>query len=161
MDSRFGKTLRVALLLPIISFSGAKAQTASEVVYKSAAEVTNWPPIGDKTATVVSIPTGPVTVLSARRVGKGDAEVHMKRGHFFVATGGKADVILGTKIEGDRETGPNERLGGNVVGGRVQTMSSGDILWIPPLMGHQVIVPQGGSFSYLVFNYAEDPTAKK
>ena len=101
-----------------------------------------------------AIPTGPgAQVLIVRRDGPGEVEVHAKLADEFVVQGGTATVLVGGRAEGGRETAPNERRGGEIVGGTRYPVAPGDVLWIPAGQPHQVIVPAGGSFTYIVAKY--------
>jgi hypothetical protein len=62
-----------------------------------------------------------------------------------------------SKFEGAKEIAPNELRGGTIVGGRTFELSPGDVLWIPAGMGHQVVVPKGGSFDYLAVKFEAKP----
>jgi mannose-6-phosphate isomerase-like protein (cupin superfamily) len=155
MRSKFNNALGIVLLLPLFSFTEAKA-APHEPVFTSAAEIKDLPPIGDKLATVRKIEGGSHMILSARRVGAGEVENHMTQDTFYVVREGHGNVVLGTKVDGDHERAPNERAGGTIVGGHTYSMSAGDILWIPAGVAHQVIVPKGESFSFVVFRYWDD-----
>ena len=99
-------------------------------------------------------PTGPgAIVLIARRDKTGDVEIHTKLNDELVARSGHASVLIGDKVEGAKETAPNELRGGTIVGGKAYELAPGDVLWIPAGLGHQVIVPKGGSFEYLAVKF--------
>jgi mannose-6-phosphate isomerase-like protein (cupin superfamily) len=89
-------------------------------------------------------------VIVARRDGPGEVEVHLKQNDLVVAQSGKVTVLIGERVEGNREVAPNEWLGGKIIGGKSYVLAPGDVLWIPFGLGHLMTVPPGGSFSYLV-----------
>lgn len=99
---------------------------------------------------------GPVPpVVVARRDGPGEVEIHAQMNDVIVVLDGHATVLVGDRVEGDREAAPNEWRGGKILGGHSYNLAPGDVLWIPAGLGHQITVPQitvppGGSFSYLV-----------
>jgi mannose-6-phosphate isomerase-like protein (cupin superfamily) len=101
-----------------------------------------------------AIPTGPgAPVLIARRDRTGDVEVHARLADEFIVQQGTATVLVGGRVEGGRDSAANERRGGEIVGGTRYPVAPGDVLWIPAGQPHQVIVPKGGSFTYIVAKY--------
>ncbi len=96
-----------------------------------------------------ALPSGP-QVLIARRDRTGEVEVHAKLADQFIVQDGTATVLVGGRVEGGRETAPNERRGGEIVGGTRYAVGPGDVMWIPAGLPHQVIVPAGKSFTYIV-----------
>jgi mannose-6-phosphate isomerase-like protein (cupin superfamily) len=100
------------------------------------------------------VPTGlGAVVLVAHRDKTGDVEIHTKLNDELVARSGRASVLIGAKVEGAKETAPNELRGGTIVGGKTYELAPGDVIWIPAGLGHQVIVPKGGSFEYLAVKF--------
>lgn len=103
---------------------------------------------------VAQVPTGPgAQLVLARRDVTGEAEVHANFADQFIVQLGKATVLVGGRIEGDRETAPGERRGGKIEGAARYELSGGDVLFIPAGVPHQTIVPAGGSFTYLVAKF--------
>ena len=100
------------------------------------------------------VPTGAgAIVLIAHRDKTGDVEIHTKLNDELVARSGHASVLIGAKVEGAKETAPNELRGGTIVGGKTYELAPGDVIWIPAGLGHQVIVPAGGAFEYLAVKF--------
>jgi mannose-6-phosphate isomerase-like protein (cupin superfamily) len=100
------------------------------------------------------VPTGPgAVVLMAHRDRTGQVEVHTRLNDEFIVQEGRAAVLVGGRVEGNRETAPNEWRGGSIVGGRRYDMGPGDVLWIPAGVPHQVVVPPKGSFHYLAVKF--------
>lgn len=98
-----------------------------------------------------TLPTGPgALVLIARRDRTGEAEVHANFADHFVVQKGSATVLVGGTIRGDRETAPGERRGGVITGATAYAVGPGDVVWIPAGLPHQVVVPAGGDFTYLI-----------
>ena len=102
------------------------------------------------------IPTGasgPV-VLLVRRDAAGEVEVHDALDDVFVVQQGKATVLVGGRVEGNKQTAAGEWRGGKIVGAQSYTLGVGDVLWIPAGLPHQVLVDKDGSFTYLAFKSA-------
>lgn len=100
------------------------------------------------------LPTGPGGLfLAVRRDATGDAELHAKHHDQFIVEKGKASVIVGGTLEGQRQTADNEWRGGKITGGRTYDLAPGDTLFIPAGQPHQVIVPAGGDVLYLVAKF--------
>ena len=93
-------------------------------------------------------------VWAIRRDAPGQVELHGKFNDVIVAREGTVTVLIGEKVEGNREVKPNEWLGGKIIGGRTYTLAPGDVLFIPAGLGHLMTPPPGGSFSYLVVKTA-------
>ena len=93
-------------------------------------------------------------VWAIRRDAPGQVELHVKFNDVIVAREGTVAVLIGEKVEGNREVKPNEWLGGKIIGGRTYTLAPGDVLFIPAGLGHLMTPPPGGSFSYLVIKTA-------
>ena len=88
--------------------------------------------------------------LIVRRERSGDVELHERMNDVTIVRSGSAVMIMGGRLEGGRVTAPGEYLGGEIVGGRRYDLRPGDVLWIPAGVPHQMILPEGGSFTYLV-----------
>lgn len=95
-------------------------------------------------------------VQASLRLEPGEVEVHAVTADLFMVQQGQADVELGGKVEGGRDTAPNERRGGKILGGHVRSLSPGDVLWIPAGEPHQV-TPRQGAFRYLVVKMDTKP----
>ena len=151
------KTLNILVLLPVLcvlSFAVAKADPDSEPMYKSAAAIQAGLPANvDGKLVVDRIVSGKrIQVMAARAVHQtGGTEMHRAIDVFYYVQAGHADVLVGTKVEGGKYTTPDEWSGGKIVGGHTYSLSAGDILLMPAGSAHQVNVPKGGSFTYIVF----------
>jgi mannose-6-phosphate isomerase-like protein (cupin superfamily) len=142
-----------ALALALIA-GAARAQPADAPHYASARDLAAK--LAKTTDGLVNapLPTGPgATVLIVRRDRTGEVEVHARMADQFVVQAGKATVIVGGALKGDRETAPGERRGGEITGGTRYELSAGDALWIPAGQPHQIVVPAGGDFTYVVAKY--------
>lgn len=132
----------------------AQADPDSDPMYRSAADIQAGLPANvDGKLVVDRIVAGKqIQVLAARAVHQnGGTEMHRAIDVFYYVQAGHADVIVGTKVEGGKYTTPDEWSGGKIVDGHSYSLSTGDILLMPAGSAHQVNVPEGGSFTYIVF----------
>src|SRR5690606_24047308 len=74
--------------------------------------------------------------LIVRRNESGEVELHVTTNDIMIARHGAAKIILGGRIEGGAETARNEFRGGRIIGGHTQSLSPGDVLWIPAGVPH-------------------------
>jgi mannose-6-phosphate isomerase-like protein (cupin superfamily) len=139
----------LALIVVVIGWSA----------YSIAAEIVEVVPATDLKAAVARTAHGVATyqiagpeppVLVARRDGPGEVEIHSTLNDVMVVQEGHATLLIGDRVQGSREIGPNERRGGTIVGGRTYNLGPGDVIWIPAGRGHQMTVPPAGSITYLV-----------
>lgn len=134
--------------------ASAASHAAGEGVYVSAAKLSAMVAKTKDGLATASVPAGPgTTLLAARRDADGQVEVHMKFNDEFVVQAGRATVLVGGKVEGNKEIAPGEWRGGKVTGAQAYRMGPGDVLWIPAGAPHQTLVPKGGSFRYLAFKF--------
>jgi mannose-6-phosphate isomerase-like protein (cupin superfamily) len=85
-----------------------------------------------------------------RRDGPGEVEVHAVLNDVGIVQAGTATLLVGGRVEGGRESAPDEMRGGTIIGGRSETLHPGDAFWIPAGIPHQLIVKRGSSFTYVV-----------
>ncbi|WP_419816107.1 hypothetical protein [Glacieibacterium sp.] len=98
-------------------------------------------------------------VLISHRVEPGEVEVHLKMHDVFFMQRGHAAVTIGGKVEGGRESAPNERRGGTLTGGTVKRLAPGDMLFIPAGVPH-ITAPDGpGEIQYGVVKVEARPAA--
>jgi mannose-6-phosphate isomerase-like protein (cupin superfamily) len=147
--------MRAAALALTLAAISAPAMAQDAPHYASARE------LAAKVATTrdglvnFTLPTGPGgQVLIVRRDRTGEAEVHAAFADQFFVQAGKARVLVGGAISGDRETAPGERRGGRITGAASYDLGPGDTLWIPAGLPHLVVVPPGGDFTYFVAKIA-------
>lgn len=148
----FGVAAAAAVLAATPALAGDQAgpiRLSSAELSKMVAETTDGLassplPLGAK---------GPVVIV-AHRTKTGEAEVHEGLNDVFVVHSGRASVLVGGKVEGQRLASPGEWRGGKIAGAQAFQLAPGDILWIPAGQPHQVIVPTGGDFSYMAFKSA-------
>jgi mannose-6-phosphate isomerase-like protein (cupin superfamily) len=89
------------------------------------------------------------TILAYRnKDGKG--ELHEQAADVFVVLQGAAILVTGGTITNPVTTASGEIRGAAVQQGSRKDLKEGDIAHIPAGVPHQVLVPQGGSFTYFV-----------
>jgi len=88
-------------------------------------------------------------VMTARRDGPGEVEVHSLDTDIFYVIKGTATFVTGGKVIGVRHTAPNEILGKSSEGGTAHHLSAGDIIIIPHGVPHWYKTVQP-PFLYLV-----------
>lgn len=144
----------IAICALVLAVAGA-ARAEDQVRYVAAKDLGG---LIAKDALSASVPTGPgATVLVAHRDKTGDVEIHSKVNDELVVRAGKASILIGPKVEGAKETAPNELRGGTIVGGKTYPLAPGDVIWIPAGLGHQLLIPPGGSFDYLAIKFDAAP----
>ena len=106
----------------------------------------------------VQIPVGPgVPVFSVRRANDGEVELHIKLADIITARKGSAQIRIGGKAEGQRQTGPDEFRGGKQVGGKIYDLKPGDVVYVPPNTPHQMLVKKGTEFRYMAIKFGPMP----
>ncbi|HEX3701113.1 MAG TPA: hypothetical protein VHV27_10610 [Phenylobacterium sp.] len=140
--------------LTLLGVAGAAAaQGDGQPFHRSAAELrASVAQTKDGLATS-ALPTGAATVIMVRRDRTGEVELHMAQNDVFVAHDGRATVVIGDKVTGNRQVSPGEWRGGKIIGGKSHELAPGDMLWIPAGLPHQVIVPAHASFNYLAMKF--------
>ena len=134
--------------------SAATAADTAQGVYVPAAQIAALAAKTKDGVATAPVPAGPgTTMLAAHRTADGQVEVHLKLNDEFVVQSGHATVLVGGKVEGNRETAPGEWRGGKITGARSYQLGAGDVLWIPAGAPHQTLVPKGGDFRYLAFKF--------
>lgn len=147
------RCLALAAVL-LIAPAALRAQAADSVQHLSAAS------LRDAVAAVPGQPNRSMygrlvanrgyTVIALRRTGDGEVEVHSEWDDVMIVQEGGATVLHGGTVEGGRETAPGEQRGGRIGGGTPQALAPGDVVLVPAGTPHQVLVPAGGSVTYLV-----------
>ena len=155
--SRSMNTGALFAILLMSALSCAAAEPANQPTYVSAAEVRNS--VAHTKDGLISAPVatgvGGAVVLMVRRDAPGEVEVHDALNDVLVAHEGKAEVLVGGRVEGNRQTAPGEWRGGKISGAKKYSLAVGDILWVPAGIPHQVVVAKDGSFTYLAFKSAK------
>jgi mannose-6-phosphate isomerase-like protein (cupin superfamily) len=149
--SRLTRSLRIGAIALVACWctqAGADDKTAQ---HASAAEIeASVAKTVDGSAYQMLKTDGSTLVYVIRRDGPREVEVHRKLNDVMIVREGTAVVLIGEKVEGNREVKPNEWLGGKIIGGKSYALAPGDVLFIPAGLGHLVTPPPGGSVTYLV-----------
>ncbi len=72
----------------------------------------------------------------------------------FVVRSGNATLIVGGEVVNPKTVSAGEIRGDSITGGAKQELGAGDVVHIPPKTAHQLLVGQGGRFSYFVVKVA-------
>jgi mannose-6-phosphate isomerase-like protein (cupin superfamily) len=82
------------------------------------------------------------SLLSIRREGDGEAEVHETQVDVMFITSGEGTLIVGGTMVGGHATTPGEMRGTSIKGGISKKMTVGDVFHIPAKVPHQMLVPK-------------------
>ena len=115
-----------------------------------------------------SLPAGPISTVQiarfdglsnmlGRRDTSGVHERHEEFADIFVVQRGRARLVYGGTVEGERVTTPGEWRGGTIRNGTEAEIKPGDIVVIPANVPHQLLLAPGESFYYFVFKVAKQP----
>jgi mannose-6-phosphate isomerase-like protein (cupin superfamily) len=149
----------MSLIAGAVLLAGAtSAQPAGEGVYVPATKIAASVAKTKDGLATAAVASGPgTTILAAHRDADGQVEVHARLNDEFVVLAGNATVLVGGKVEGNKETAPGEWRGGRISGAKAFALGPGDVLWIPAGAPHQSLVPKGGDFRYLTFKFEAKP----
>ena len=130
--------------------------TAAQVI--ATAQLDTYVTKTDKGVALKQIPTDAgSTVLIVRRDSTGEVELHWRMNDVFVVKSGHGSLLLGGRIEHNHETAPSEWRGGEIIGGEKHELSPGDLVLIPAGVPHQVLLPPGGSITYVAVKTLAQP----
>ena len=82
------------------------------------------------------------SLLSIRREGDGEAEVHETQVDVMFITSGEGTLIVGGTMVGAHTTAPGEIRGTSITGGVSKKMVPGEVFHIPAKVPHQMLVPK-------------------
>lgn len=113
---------------------------------------------------IARLPGQPATALRFKLLGErgtynywivqrdstGQVEQHADWHDVFVVQTGQGTLLYGGQLQGGRETGPGEMLGGTITGGMRQPLGTNDVMIIPAGQPHQVWVEPGQSILYVI-----------
>lgn len=88
--------------------------------------------------------------MLAERDATGSSEVHAHEADIFFVLSGEATLLTGGKIVNPHTTKPGEIRGTSIQGGERQHVGKGDVIQITAGVPHQLLVTNGGPFSYYV-----------
>jgi mannose-6-phosphate isomerase-like protein (cupin superfamily) len=160
MQAKFSlaHAISACLALTIGGIAGAAADPGTDAFHLSRAELLAKVSKTTEGLATSTLPTGPdATVIDVRREKSGEVEVHKAKDDILVAHSGRATILVGTEVDGSKETTPGEWRGGEIRQPRRFEMKPGDVLWIPAGLPHQVIVSRGSAFNYLAFKFNARP----
>ena len=86
----------------------------------------------------------------SHREGDGAAELHETQVDVLIVQAGEATLIVGGTMVAPKTVKPHEVRGTSIEGGVTRHLTAGDILHIPANMAHQLKIPAGKKFTYLV-----------
>jgi len=135
--------------------SAAIAQPAPHAIYVSSKALEAMVAKTKNGLASAQLPTGsPAHVMMlAHRTADGEVEVHTKLADEIVVRSGHARIKVGGKVTGQRQTAPGEFRGGQVTGGEVFDLMTGDAIYIPVGQPHQVLVRKGEQITYVAAKY--------
>jgi hypothetical protein len=87
--------------------------------------------------------------LQIRRSRNGEPEIHDRWTDVTMVQAGRATLVSGGRVSGDRDEGGGEHRGGTITGGSSRPVGSGDLMVIPAGTPHQYLVAPGDSLRYL------------
>lgn len=119
----------IGLALPATA-SAAKQASSPKVEYYPYAQVAAAFAKGG-TLTQGKSGGGVYKVMTARRDGPGEVEVHALDTDVFYIVKGSATFVTGGKVVDGKKTAPNEIRGKSIQGGTPHHLSKGDIIVIP------------------------------
>jgi mannose-6-phosphate isomerase-like protein (cupin superfamily) len=85
------------------------------------------------------------------RDASGVPEVHANWADHFVVTEGEATLIVGGTVVNEKETGPGEKRGTAITGGKEYQMVPGVIITVPAGMPHWTVLKPGAHLRAAVF----------
>jgi len=158
--------MRAALVLAAATIS---AWTASSVQAQMPAPVSNSVQVLSTSrlaALADSLPPGAINSIQiaqwdglSNMIGRRDTSgVHERHEAFtdiFVVQRGRARLLYGGTVEGERASSPGEWRGGTIRGGTEAEIKTGDIVVIPAGVPHHLLLQPGESFYYFVFKVAK------
>jgi mannose-6-phosphate isomerase-like protein (cupin superfamily) len=85
------------------------------------------------------------------RDGSGVPEIHRDWADHFVVIEGAATLVLGGTVVGEHETGPGEKRGTAITGGKEYALTPGTNITVPPGVPHWTVLKPGAHFRAVVF----------
>lgn len=85
------------------------------------------------------------------RTASGVPEVHRDWADHFVVVAGDATLVIGGTVVGEKETGPGEKRGTSIIGGKSYPLMPGTNITVPPGVPHWTVLKPGAHFRAVVF----------
>lgn len=98
---------------------------------------------------------GSYNLRLSTRTSDGGAEAHAHFADIFYVTAGYATLITGGTVVDPVTNANGETLGKSVQNGASRTIGPGDLVHIPAEVPHQLLIPKGTVFNYLVVKVRE------
>jgi hypothetical protein len=95
-----------------------------------------------------------VRYVLSRRMGDGSPEVHERWMDVTIVQVGRASLLSGGTLTGERASGAGEYRGGTIAGGGLRAITAGDLFIVPAGIPHQFLVAAGDSVRYLTIKVA-------
>lgn len=89
------------------------------------------------------------------RTADGGAEIHAHFADVFYVTAGYATLITGGTVVDAKTNANGETLGKSIQNGASRNIGPGDLVNIPAGLAHQLLIPKGTVFNYLVVKVRE------
>jgi len=89
-------------------------------------------------------------IITARRTGPGEVEIHDEDTDIFYVLEGSATFITGGKVVAPKASGPGETRAKEILGGEERHLMKGDILIIPNRVPHWFKEVNGPFLYYIV-----------
>lgn len=86
----------------------------------------------------------------SHREGDGSAELHETQADILIVQEGEATLVVGGTMVAPKTVQPHEVRGTSIEGGVTRQLTLGDIIHIPAKVPHQMKIPAGKKFTYLV-----------
>lgn len=86
----------------------------------------------------------------SHREGDGSAELHETQADIMIVESGGATLIVGGTMVAPKTVKPHEVRGSSIEGGETKQLAPGDVVHIPAKVPHQLKIPAGTEFTYLV-----------
>ena len=86
----------------------------------------------------------------SHREGDGSAELHETQADIMIVESGAATLIVGGTLVAPKTVKPHEVRGSAIEGGETKQLVQGDVVHIPAKVPHQLKIPNGTEFTYLV-----------
>jgi quercetin dioxygenase-like cupin family protein len=121
----------------------------------AAGDGVTYVPAKDVTAAQLVKPPKPILtaehylVMTVKRTGPGQSEVHAKETDVFYVIDGAATFITGGAVVDGKATEPDQIRGASIKGGESRHLAKGDVITIPKGTPHWVSAVEG-SVTYLV-----------
>jgi len=88
--------------------------------------------------------------MLSHREADGIVEWHETQADVFIVQSGSATLLVGGNMIGGETVEPHEKRNGKIEGGTSHKLSEGDVVRIPPMTPHQILLGGSKEFTYFV-----------